>query len=89
MTGWLLAAFVSLQAADVTSTCYVLHTGRYREMNPFFSRCAAIAPVKAAMTAGVVYAGSRLPNKAQRKWVWIAGAAASAYPVIHNMKTLK
>jgi len=63
----LYASFGALQALDYASTTRALQSGNAREANPMMSGIvgnrAAFVAVKAAATAGVIYAGERMWKK--------------------------
>jgi len=63
----LYAGFATLQALDYASTTSALQSGNAREANPMMKGIvgnrAAFVAVKAAATAGVIYAGEKMWKK--------------------------
>ena len=86
----LLSVFLSLQAADVGTTCHALSAGYFREGNGLMpSTCAGIAPLKIGATAGIVTLAQLKVKREHRKWVYLVVAGISTYPVVHNVRTLQ
>lgn len=86
--GWLLAAFLSTQAADAGTTVWRLRDARYYESNRLLpSSPAAIAGVKVGVTTGTVFAVRALnPHHPKlARTILVVGIAAGAYGATRNL----
>ena len=90
----LYASFVTLQVLDVQSTRYALDHGAV-EANPAVKGLAgntvAMAAMKAAGTAGVIFVSEklRMKNKAAAIGLMIATNSAMTWVVQHNYRTVR
>lgn len=90
----LYVSFVTLQVLDLHSTAYALDRGAV-ETNPaikgFANNTFAMAAVKAAGTAGVIFVSEKLRtrNKAAALALMIASNAAMTWVVQHNYRTAR
>ena len=90
MANLLLSVFLSLQAADVGTSCHALSAGYFREGNGLMpSTCAGIVPVKIGAAAGIVTLTQVKVKREHRKWVYLVVTGISAYPVVHNVRALQ
>jgi hypothetical protein len=90
----LYASFVTLQALDLHSTHYALGRGAVEAnplMNTFAGNEAGLMAVKAAGTAGVIFASERMwsRNKAAAVVFMIAANSAMAWVVQHNYRAVR
>jgi hypothetical protein len=90
----LYASFVTLQVLDIHSTAYALSRGAV-EANPAMQGIVGtpvgFAAMKAAGTAGIVFAAEKLrkKNKAAAVGLMIASNSAMAWVVQHNYRTVR
>jgi len=90
----LYASFVGLQILDLHSTSYALQRGAV-EANPamrgFVENQFAMAAVKAAGTAGLIFVSEKLrtKNKAASLALMIASNTAMTWVVQHNYRTAR
>lgn len=85
----LLAAFLSLQGADVSTSCYGFTHG-YHETNKLTgtrSSCAVIAAESAGVDVAALWLTRRHPR--WRVAVLAVGVALEAKAVTHNVKELR
>lgn len=85
----LLAAFLSLQGADVGTSCYAFRHG-YHEANKLTgtrSSCAVIATESAAIDASALWLTRHHPRL--RAVVLAVGIAAETHAVVHNTRELR
>lgn len=90
MTGFLLAAFLSLQTADVATSCYGFGHG-YQETNPFAARSCGLltGEVAAIDTAGLWVVNGHVRTPWKRALIYGAVAALEAKAVTHNLRTFQ
>jgi hypothetical protein len=90
----LYASFATLQALDLHSTHYALGRGAV-EANPLMNTLAdnqvGLMAIKAAGTAGVIFASERMwtRNKTAAVVFMIAANSAMAWVVQHNYRTVR
>jgi hypothetical protein len=90
----LYASFVALQALDLHSTSYALNRGAV-EANPLMKGIATnevgLVALKAAGTAGVIFASERMRarNKTAAVIFMVAANSAMAWVVQHNYRTVR
>jgi hypothetical protein len=90
----LYASFVTLQVLDVHSTSYALARGAV-EANPAMQGVVGnqvgFAAMKAAGTAGIIFAAERIrkKNRAAAVGLMIASNSAMAWVVQHNYRTAR
>ena len=90
----LYASFVALQALDLHSTSYALNRGAV-EANPLIKGIATnevgLVALKAAGTAGVIFASERMRTRSKTAAVvfMIAANSAMAWVVQHNYREVR
>jgi hypothetical protein len=90
----LYTSFVTLQVLDIHSTSYALSRGAV-EANPAMQGVVGnpvgFAAMKAAGTAGIIFAAERIrkKNKAAAVGLMIASNSAMAWVVQHNYRTVR
>lgn len=85
---WLLTAFLTVQTADVTTTCVGFSRG-LAEGDPLRPRsCVGVSALQGLTAAGTVYFGEHL-NEPQRRWYYILLTGISAAVVVHNVSLLR
>jgi hypothetical protein len=90
----LYASFATLQALDLHSTHYALGRGAVEAnplMNTFAGNQVGLMAIKAAGTAGVIFASERMwtKNKTAAVVFMIAANSAMAWVVQHNYRTVR
>jgi uncharacterized protein DUF5658 len=90
----LYASFAALQALDLHSTHYALGRGAVEAnplLNSFASNEVGLMAIKAAGTAGVIFASERMwtRNKAAAVVFMIAANSAMAWVVQHNYRAVR
>ena len=88
----LFASFLSLQAADLGTTCAILHRQdaiTWERNPPLPNGCLGVGVVKAGVVTGVVVLVHRQPKGWKRVALWATAGAISSVPVVLNLRTIR
>ena len=88
MKSYLLWMWLS-QAADISSTCYALNTGQFKEANPLLpSSCQNIALTKIGISSIMTGAAIKLDDKHPKLSRWVVGISASSNSIVASINII-